>query len=53
MKKKRPPGVTEIKCEGCAGIGYPPVRQPAPGRRIYPAPCKKCHGKGSVTRRDS
>jgi hypothetical protein len=28
-------------------------RQPAAGRRIYPAPCKKCGGKGRVTARNS
>jgi hypothetical protein len=28
----------------------PPARQPVPGRRIYPAPCEKCGGKGRLRR---
>jgi hypothetical protein len=37
---------TEVKCEACDGTGFPKVRQPAkPGKRIYPAPCKRCAAK--------
>lgn len=46
MKKAKP---IEIRCDACGGTGRPPVRQPGPGRRIYPAPCEKCGGKGSVS----
>jgi DnaJ-class molecular chaperone len=48
MKKpvKKP---TEHKCPACKGTGFPPVAQPVqPGRRIYPAPCEKCGGKGRL-----
>jgi hypothetical protein len=45
MKKPRP---IEFECEACKGTGFPPVRQPEPGRRIYPAPCRKCGGKGRI-----
>jgi DnaJ-class molecular chaperone len=39
----------EVKCPACEGTGFPKVKQPAqPGRRIYPAPCQKCAGKGRV-----
>jgi DnaJ-class molecular chaperone len=40
----------EVRCEACHGRGSPPVQEVAPGRRLYPAPCRKCHGKGRVTR---
>jgi hypothetical protein len=33
-----------------AGTGYPPVQTVAPGRRIYPGPCKRCGGKGRLTK---
>ena len=40
---------TEIKCESCNGTGFPKVAQPAvSGKRIYPASCKKCGGKGRI-----
>lgn len=39
---------TEIKCDACGGSGSQPVRQPDPGRRIYPARCTKCGGKGRI-----
>jgi len=40
---------TESKCPACDGTGYPVVKQPVqPGRKIYPAPCKKCGGKGRI-----
>ena len=45
MKKSRP---IEFECEACKGTGFPPVQQPEPGRRIYPAPCRKCGGKGRI-----
>jgi DnaJ-class molecular chaperone len=49
MKKPKPIGATaEVKCDACGGKGYPPVKEVAPGRRIYPAPCKKCGGKGRL-----
>jgi DnaJ-class molecular chaperone len=38
----------EIDCEACNGTGFPPVAQTVPGRRVYPAPCKKCGGKGRL-----
>jgi DnaJ-class molecular chaperone len=38
----------EIKCDACGGKGHPPAQQVAHGRRIYPAPCKKCGGKGRL-----
>jgi hypothetical protein len=35
---------------GGKGTGFPPVKQPAqPGRKIYPARCERCDGKGWVT----
>jgi DnaJ-class molecular chaperone len=39
----------EIKCDACNGTGFPTVMQPVqPGKKIYPAPCKKCGGKGRI-----
>ncbi len=41
----------EISCDACNGTGFPTIRQPVqPGRKIYPAPCKKCGGKGRLTK---
>jgi len=41
--------VAEIRCPACSGTGFPEVKQPVePGRKIYPAPCKECAGKGRV-----
>ena len=41
----------ELRCDACGGTGFPSVMQPAqPGRKIYPAPCKKCGGKGRMAR---
>ena len=38
---------TECICPACDGTGLKAVRQPAqPGRRIYPARCERCDGKG-------
>jgi len=45
MKKAKP---IEVRCDACGGTGRLPVRQPRPGLRIYPAPRKKCGGKGRV-----
>jgi DnaJ-class molecular chaperone len=40
---------TEHKCPACKGTGFPPVKQPAQsGRKIYPARCERCDGKGRV-----
>jgi DnaJ-class molecular chaperone len=39
----------EIRCDACGGTGFPTVMQPVkPGRKIYPAPCRKCGGKGRL-----
>jgi DnaJ-class molecular chaperone len=39
----------ESKCPACKGTGFPAVKQPAePGRKIYPARCERCEGKGWV-----
>jgi DnaJ-class molecular chaperone len=46
MRGKKPE--EEIDCEACNGTGFPPVAQTVPGRRVYPAPCKKCGGKGRL-----
>ena len=41
--------IEEISCDACGGTGFPRVVQPnRAGRRIYPAPCKKCGGKGRL-----
>jgi hypothetical protein len=58
-KIKRRPGIkrrtkpsestSESKCPACNGTGYPVLTQPMqPGRKIYPAACKKCGGKGRI-----
>jgi DnaJ-class molecular chaperone len=42
---------TEFKCPACKGTGFPAVKQPKqPGRKIYPARCERCDGKGWVGR---
>jgi len=47
MRKKSPP--SERKCEPCNGTGFSKVKQPAkPGRKIYPARCVECGGKGRI-----
>ena len=39
----------EGKCPSCAGTGFPKVEQPVePIRKIFPAPCKECAGKGRL-----
>ncbi len=50
MKEAADTKASETKCPACNGTGYPVVMQPVqPGRKIYPAPCKKCGGKGRIT----
>ena len=41
--------VKEYACGACMGTGYPAVVQPLqPDRRIYPAKCEACDGKGKI-----
>jgi DnaJ-class molecular chaperone len=40
--RKPPAKPTEQECPVCNGTGYPGVR------KIYPAPCRKCGGKGRI-----
>ena len=43
--------VVEEICPACNGTGFLPViKQPAPGKRIYPPRCTKCGGKGKLER---
>jgi DnaJ-class molecular chaperone len=47
MKPEKP---QEYKCPACNGTGFRAVKQPAqPGRKIYPAGCERCDGKGWIT----
>ena len=40
---------TEVKCPACFGIGYPTIKQPKQAdRKIYPARCVRCSGKGRI-----
>jgi len=39
---------TAARYDACNGKGFSPVQEPEPGRRIYPAPCRKCGGKGRL-----
>jgi hypothetical protein len=51
MKAQQKPekAIEEINCDVCSGTGFPAVSQPTqPGRRIYPASCKKFGGKGRL-----
>jgi DnaJ-class molecular chaperone len=52
MRRPKPKeAVAEVKCAACNGTGYPKVKQPVePRRRIFPALCKECQGKGRLTR---
>jgi hypothetical protein len=52
MKKLKSKEVSaEVRCPACEGTGFRKVKQPVPpGRRIYPAPCEKCAGKGRIAR---
>jgi DnaJ-class molecular chaperone len=46
--------IAEKECSAGSGTGFPPTKQPAqPGRRIYPARCEKCGGKGKITKAGS
>jgi DnaJ-class molecular chaperone len=46
----RGPLLREHTCEACKGTGRSEVKQPTqPNRRIYPAKCKECGGKGRIT----
>jgi DnaJ-class molecular chaperone len=41
--------LTEVICPACDGAGIEKVMQPTePGRKIYPANCKECLGKGRL-----
>ncbi len=40
--------ITAARYDACNGKGFSPVQEPEPGRRIYPAPCRKCGGKGRL-----
>src|ERR1700674_3736476 len=45
--------MAEVKCPACGGTGFSAVEQPSqPGRKIFPAPCKECHGKLGLPRGD-
>lgn len=54
MKRDWPKeAVAEITCSACNGSGFPEVKQPdQPGRKIYPAKCKECGGKGRIAPSD-
>ena len=40
---------TEVECPACDGTEFSKVRQPdQAGRKIYPAPCQQCLGKGRI-----
>lgn len=42
--------IKEHTCPVCNGTGFPKVKQPAKSdRRVYPARCKICAGKGRIT----
>ncbi|MEA2823000.1 MAG: hypothetical protein QOJ86_5004 [Bradyrhizobium sp.] len=44
------PKLAERKCPACNGRGFPAVKQPVDsGRKIYPARCASCDGKGRIT----
>jgi DnaJ-class molecular chaperone len=44
------PKIEEHTCKACNGTGFPVVMQPVqPDRKIYPAKCEVCDGKGKVT----
>jgi DnaJ-class molecular chaperone len=47
--RKRKAPLPEVECPACNGTGFPPVAQPTqPEKKIYPAPCKQCLGKGRL-----
>jgi len=42
----------QIKCEACDGTGVQiPIKPSEPGKRVYPARCKICYGKGRVPKK--
>jgi DnaJ-class molecular chaperone len=44
----------EKRCPACDGTGVLAVIQPVqPDRRIYPAPCKECGGRGRIPKADN
>jgi DnaJ-class molecular chaperone len=48
IQRKRSPK-SEVVCDGCNGLGTPPrIKDGANGRKLYPAPCTKCQGKGRL-----
>jgi len=48
---KKPRELTEVICPACDGTGFQKVEQPTePGRRLYPAMCKVCFGKGRINK---
>jgi len=48
MKEKRE-ALIEAVCPACDGTGLQKVKQPTqPGRKIYPAKCEECLGKGRI-----
>jgi hypothetical protein len=51
LKMKMPPASpVEQTCPACNGAGCHVMTQPVhPGRRIYPARCTECDGKGKIT----
>ncbi len=51
MRSPKPnDAATEVKCDACDGRGYPPAKEVTPGHRIYSGRCKKCGGKGRLTK---
>ena len=50
MNRRNPKKIgTEVDCPACEGTGYPTVAQPRQaGRKIFPARCKQCLGKGRI-----
>jgi DnaJ-class molecular chaperone len=43
---------SEVVCRACDGTGFQKLKRPTePGRKIYPAICKKCLGKGRIRKR--
>ena len=50
MRSPKPKeAVAEIRCPACDGTGFAKVKQPIqPGRKIYPATCQECAGKGRI-----
>jgi hypothetical protein len=50
----RPMSRFEVICPACDGTGFQRIQQPTePARRIYPASCKECVGKGQIRKPQS